>query len=398
MIDFIKKHKFILFLFLLSFILRLIYVLVVKTPIISDFKTMYDASIELLNGTHNYNKTNYFLLWGYQTGHSFYQYILLKIINNVIFLKIINCIITSFIPVFIYLIAKKFASIKASKIMSIIYALFPFPLFLNSVLTNQHLPLLLILISVYLLLNIDFKNKYIFKSILVGFLLGISNILRSEVIVILFSIFIFLIFMIKKVGFKKIFVCFISISSIYLCVTRGTSYIFKETNISTNGLNNMNPYWKFVCGLNYESNGMYTETDAIIYSGNKKLAKEETINRAKKISKLPLLFAKKTKILLINSDLSWSVGHVKNNNIKNIFNIINQIFIYIFILLSLISLPRLLKLDNTYLLCFLIVLTYIGIYMLIEVMPRYAYSIQPFIAILGTYGLDDIFNRFKKRN
>ena len=396
--DFIKKHRFIIFLFLFSFILRLVYILVVKTPVISDFKMMYDASKELLNGTNNYTKINYFLLWGYQTGHSFYQFLLLKIINNITFLKVINCLVTSFIPVFIYLIANKFASNKASKILSIMYALFPFPLFLNSVLTNQHLPLLLILISVYLLINIDFKNKYLFKNILIGLLLGISNILRSEVIVILFSIFIFFIFMIKKVGIKKLFTCFILILSVYLFTVKGTSYVFKKANISTNGLNNMNPYWKFVCGLNYESSGMYTEEDATIYSGDKELAKEETINRAKKISKLPVLFAKKTKILLINSDLSWSIGHVKNENVRNTFNIINQIFIYIFVILALFSLPKLFKYDNVYLLCFLIILVYIGIYMLIEVMPRYAYSIQPFIAILGAYGLDTILNIFKKRN
>ena len=394
MIDFIKKHKFIIILFFLSFFIRLVYILLVKTPIISDFKTMYDASIELLNHTHKYRNTPYFLFWGYQMGHVFYQYILLKLINSVLFLKIINTIITSLITVFIYLISSKYCSKIASKTISIVYMLFPFPLFLNSVLTNQHLPLLLILISIYILINMDFKNKTIFKSILIGLLLGLSNILRSEAIVILFSILIFLIIICNKIKIKNLITCFSLIIISYFIITSGTSYIFKKTNISKNGLSNQNTYWKFVCGLNHETSGVYTEEDAAIYSNNKELAKKEAINRFKKVNKLPILFIKKAKILWFNSDLSWSIGHINNNKTYKIFNAINQIFIVVFILLALFSINKLFKYDYVYLISFIILFIYTGAYMLIEVMPRYAYSLHPFIAILGAYGLDNVIRLF----
>lgn len=395
--EFIKKHKFILILFSISFILRLIYISIVKTPIVSDFKMMYDASNELLSGTNNYTKNAYFIMWGYQTGHVFYQYILLKLFNSVLFLKLINCLITSFTTMFIYLISLKSTSNKTAKIISVLYALFPFPLLLNSVLTNQHLPLLLILISVYVLLNINYKKKYIFKSILIGILLGLSNILRSEGIVLIISIFIFYVFLSKKESFKKLLLSFLIIVLSYLCITKGASYLFIRTNISKNGLSNQNTYWKFVCGLNYESSGVYTEKDASIYSLDKDKAKEETFNRIKKVNKLPILFIKKTKILWFNSDLSWSIGHINNRTIYKVLNTINQLFIIAILILFIIGLKKILLFDKTYILCFVILLIYTGIYMFIEVMPRYAYSLQPYIFILASYGLDVVFSFRKKK-
>ena len=394
--DFFKKNKFVFLLFSISFLIRLIYVLIIDTPIVSDFRTMYDASLELLSGTHNYRSSNYFIMWGYQTGHVFYQYLLLSIFNNVIFLKIVNSIITSFTVVFIYLICSKCSSAFSSKFVSLLYSFFPFPLFLNSLLSNQQLPLLLILISVYLFLNINY-DRFIKRSLIIGIILGISNVLRSESIIIIFSMFLFSLFLVKKIHFKKIIICLIIILVSYLSVFKGTSYLFKISGISSNGLNNMNPYWKFVLGFNYETNGVYSNDDAGTYAYNPILAKQETFNRIKKIDKIPLLFLKKTKILWINSDLSWSIGHISESTLYTIFNIINQIFIIIFIVLTLFSLKSFFKFNNVYILCFIILFVYGGVYLLIEVMPRYAYNLQVFEVILSSFGLDNII-RYLKRN
>lgn len=389
---FLKKNHFIIFLFSLSLIIRLIYILYIDTPIISDFKTMYDASLELLNGTSNYKTSPYFLLWGYQMGHVFYQYLLLSIFNNVTFLEIINCIITSFTVVLIYLISKMYTSSFSSKLISNLYLFFPFPLFINSLLSNQQLPLLLILLAIYLLLNIDY-NKYIFRCILIGFILAISNTLRSEAIIILFSIFIFYIFLMNKIGFKKTIISFAIIFITYFSVFKGISYTFKISGISPNGLNNMNPAWKFVLGFNYNTNGMYSDSDASIYSKDPTLARNEVINRIKQYKKIPPLFLKKTKILWFNSDLSWSIGHIPNTYFYKITNIINQCFIIIFIILSLISIKKIFTFNPVYTLCFIILSVYFSVYLLIEVMPRYAYNLQAFLAILSSFGLDIILKK-----
>lgn len=386
------KKKFIIFLFCFSFIIRLIYILIVRTPIESDFKLMYDASLELVNGTSNYKSMAYFINWGYQMGHVFYQAIFLYFFKSAFFLELINCITTSLTVIFIYLICSMYSSSFSSKIISIFYSLFPFPLFLNSVLSNQQLPLLLILISIYLFLKSDYDYN---KSILIGIILGISNILRSESIVIIFSIFLFSLFQIKKFPIKKIVISFSIIFICYFSVFKSTSYIFKVSGISPNGLSNMNPYWKFVLGFNYDTKGMYSSADASIYSNDPFKAKEETIKRIKDYNKIPFHFLKKSKILWFNSDLSWSIGYVHDSTFYKVFNYINQLYIILFIILSIISLKYLFSFNNVYLLCFIILFVYGGVYLLIEVMPRYAYNLQVFEAIIGSIGLDFII---RKRN
>lgn len=397
---FYQKNKFPIYLFIFSFILRLIIITIINTPIISDFKTMYDASIELINHTGDYNSKAYFIYWGYQMGHVIYQYLLLLIWKSPLFLKIINSLITSLIVVMIYLISKKVSSNISSKIISVFYSIFLFPLLLNTVLTNQHFPLLLILISLYILLNISYDDKYILKSIIIGILLSLSNILRGETIVIIVGIFIYLVYLaFNKIKIKRLLLSFILIFTSYLVVFNTSSYLLKVTNISVNGLENKNTEWKFVTGLNIKTNGMYSDEDAEIYAYNKEASKEVTIERLKNYKELPLLFLKKVKVLWINSDLSWSIGHIENKTLYNLLTIINQIFIIIIHLLSLVSVVNFIqkKFDKTQILITSILIVYFFVYLLIEVMPRYAYSLQAIEIILATIGLDIIINFFKRK-
>ena len=391
-----KENKFIIFLFLFSFIIRLGVIVLVETPIISDFKMMYDASLEVVNGTDSYKSMGYFITWGYQMGHVLYQAFLLNIVNSVFFLKIVNCIITSLTVVFVYLISKRICSERSAKISSILYSIFLFPLLLNTVLTNQFLPVLLILIALYILLNINFKKKIVISSAVVGILLGLSNIFRSETIVIVFSILLYFGFLfITKVDWKKLIISFLIIFMGYYVVFNGTSLLLKATNVSPSGLDILNSSWKFVLGFNYETSGMYSNEDAAIYAGDSDAAKKEAINRIMQFEKIPLHFLKKTKILWFNSDLSWSIS--MDEVYYKILNVINQLWIILFNILAVCSAFRFIKLkfEKEHVLMCLILLVYFGVYLLIEVMPRYAYSLQVFEAIIIGISLDYIFTKIK---
>ncbi len=397
MIKKLKDNKFIIGLFLFAFILRVIVILVVDTPIISDFKTMYEAALEIVKGTSDYKDSLYFLTWGYQMGHVLYQSILLSIINSVVFLKIMNALISSLTIVFLYLIMKRVVNIKIAKISSIFYSIFLFPLLLNTVLTNQFLPLLLILIAIYLFISID-KGKYLLKTIIIGLLLGISNILRSEGIVIITALLLYSFYLIiRKVNIKKTIITFILIACSYMAIFNITSYALMKTDISPNGLKNMNPTWKFVLGFNYETSGMYSSSDAEIYATDQDKAKEIVKERLSEWEKIPVLFLKKIKILWFNSDLSWSLGYLENKTLVSILTVINQIFIIILDLLALLSVPLLFKKNrsNIQVLITLILFVYFGVYLLIEVMPRYAYPLQAFMLILASISLNYIYEKVK---
>lgn len=395
-IKWIKENKFIVFIFLFSFVLRLGVIVLVETPVISDFKLMYDAALEIVNGTDSYKSMSYFITWGYQMGHVLYEAFLLSIINSVFFLKIINCIITSLTVVFVYLISRKICSEISARISSILYSIFLFPLLLNSVLTNQFLPVLLILIAIYILLNINFKKKFIISSVVVGILLGLSNIFRSETIVIVFSILLYFGFLfITKVDWKKLIISFLIIFMGYYVVFNGTSLLLKVTGVSPSGLDILNSSWKFVVGFNYESNGMYTDEDAALYSRDSEAADKEAIKRIMQFKKIPLHFLKKTKVLWFNSDLSWSIS--EDESYYKTLNIINQLWIILFNILAVCSAFKFIKLkfNKEHVLVCLILLVYFGVYLLIEVMPRYAYSLQVFEAIIIGVSLDYIFKKIK---
>ena len=397
--DFLKKHKTIIFLFLFSLIIRICVITVIDTPVISDFKTMLDASVELLNGTTSYKSMPYFINWAYQMGHVIYQALLLSIINNITFLKIANAIITSLTVIMIYNIGKELSSKKAAFIISIIYSIFLFPLLLNTVLTNQFLPMLLILIAIYLWIKRKKENYWI--VIIIGILLGISNILRSEVVVIIIAFLLYTLFlMLKQEKKKELIISFLLILTSYLFITQGTSYLLKATNISPNGLENNNTAWKFLEGLNIETNGQYSTEDAVKYAMDKNKTEKALQKRIQKDWKdFPLLFAKKTKILWLNSDLSWSLGHIKDIKKLKIYEGINQIFIYFFFIMALLSSITVFK--KTYkkqqILLFLILFVYFGVYLFIEIMPRYAYPLQIYEAILSTITLGYILEKKQKK-
>ena len=393
----ISKHKIIIFLFLFAFVIRIGVILWIDTPVISDFKTMLDASKELVNGTDAYKSMPYFICWGYQMGHVIYQAILLNIINSITFLKIVNAIVTSSTVIMIYLIGKELSTTKAAIIISIIYSIFLFPLLLNTVLTNQLLPMLLILIAIYLWMKKKKENKLM--PVIIGILLGISNMLRSETIVIIIAFVLYTIFlMIKKENRKALIInlCLIIIS--YFTLTTATSFALKATDISPSGLENKNSSWKFLEGLNIETRGQYSEDDAVKYSYDKKKTTKELKKRIQEEwQQYPLLFAKKTKILWLNSDLSWPLGHIENQEDLKLYEGINQIFIYFFVIMSLLSAITLFK--KTYkkeqILILLILFVYFGVYLFIEVMPRYAYSLQIFEALLASITLGYILDNKK---
>lgn len=395
--EWISKHKIIIFLFLFAFVIRIGVILWIDTPVISDFKTMLDASKELVNGTDAYKSMPYFICWGYQMGHVIYQAILLNIINSITFLKIVNAIVTSSTVIMIYLIGKELSNTKAAIIISIIYSIFLFPLLLNTVLTNQLLPMLLILIAIYLWMKKKKENKLM--PVIIGILLGISNMLRSETIVIIIAFVSYTIFlMIKKENRKALIInlCLIIIS--YFTLTTATSFVLKATDISPSGLENKNSSWKFLEGLNVETRGQYSEDDAVKYSYDKKKTTKELKKRIQEEwQQYPLLFAKKTKILWLNSDLSWSLGHIENQEDLKLYEGINQIFIYFFVIMSLLSAITLFK--KTYkkeqILILLILFVYFGVYLFIEVMPRYAYSLQIFEALLASITLGYILDNKK---
>ena len=394
---FICNHKFLLFLFFVSLLLRIFMVFMIDVPVNSNYKMMYDASLELISHTGSYKSCLYFFTFGYQLGYVFFQSILLSIVNSVFFIKIVNCVTSSFTIVFIYLISKELSNKKAASIISIIYSIFLFPLLFPSLLSNQILSMLLVLIAIYLWIRQ--KRITVFRSIVIGILLVIAEVLQRDIFIIVIGFVFYLVFLIiKKKEKKMFFLSMMCIVSTFIILLVSTSYVFKVTGISPNGLANKNPAWRVLEGVHVSSNGRIQEDD-FKYLGSVEKTKKELNRRIREdYLDFPKLFLNKIKTIWFSSDIGWSFDNSKEEEEIQFYIMINQFFVYFFFIMSLLSVITIFKkiYKSPQIFISFILVSYFIYYLIVEVTPEYAYSLQILEAVLASITLGYILDKKKK--
>lgn len=394
---FICNHKFLLFLFFVSLLLRIFMVFMIDVPVNSNYKMMYDASLELISHTGSYKSCLYFFTFGYQLGYVFYQSILLSIVNSVFFIKIVNCVTSSFTIVFIYLISKELSNKKAASIISIIYSIFLFPLLFPSLLSNQILSMLLVLIAIYLWIRQ--KRITVFRSIVIGILLVIAEVLQRDIFIIVIGFVFYLVFLIINNKEKKmLFLSMICIVSTFIILLVTTSYVFKVTGISPNGLANKNPAWRVLEGVHVSSNGRIQEDD-FKYLGSVEKTKKELNRRIREdYLDFPKLFLNKIKTIWFSSDIGRFFNDNKEEEEIQFYIMINQFFVYFFFIMSLLSVITIFKkiYKSPQIFISFILVSYFIYYLIVEVTPEYAYSLQILEAVLASITLGYILDKKKK--
>lgn len=394
---FICNHKFLLFLFFVSLLLRIFMVFMIDVPVNSNYKMMYDASSELISHTGSYKSCLYFFTFGYQLGYVFFQSILLSIVNSVFFIKIVNCVTSSFTIVFIYLISKELSNKKAASIISIIYSIFLFPLLFPSLLSNQILSMLLVLIAIYLWIRQ--KRITVFRSIVIGILLVIAEVLQRDIFIIVIGFVFYLVFLIINNKEKKmLFLSMICIVSTFIILLVTTSYVFKVTGISPNGLANKNPAWRVLEGVHVSSNGRIQEDD-FKYLGSVEKTKKELNRRIREdYLDFPKLFLNKIKTIWFSSDIGRFFNDNKEEEEIQFYIMINQFFVYFFFIMSLLSVITIFKkiYKSPQIFISFILVSYFIYYLIVEVTPEYAYSLQILEAVLASITLGYILDKKKK--
>lgn len=394
---FICNHKFLLFLFFVSLLLRIFMVFMIDVPVNSNYKMMYDASLELISHTGSYKSCLYFFTFGYQLGYVFFQSILLSIVNSVFFIKIVNCVTSSFTIVFIYLISKELSNKKAASIISIIYSIFLFPLLFPSLLSNQILSMLLVLLAIYLWIRQ--KRITVFRSIVIGILLVIAEVLQRDIFIIVIGFVFYLVFLIINNKEKKVlFLSMMCIVSTFIILLVTTSYVFKVTGISPNGLANKNPAWRVLEGIHVSSNGRIQEDD-FKYLGSVEKTKKELNRRIREdYLDFPKLFLNKIKTIWFSSDIGRFLDDNKEEEEIQFYIMINQFFVYFFFIMSLLSVITIFKkiYKSPQIFISFILVSYFIYYLLVEVTPEYAYSLQILEAVLASITLGYILDKKKK--
>ena len=414
---YIQEKFYIFIIILISAALRSLFVIAVKTPISSDFLLMYNAAKNVVMGDISWLGQYFFTTWGYLIPYVYYEALILKLFGSSVPLLILNIVFMVGTNTLIYLIADEFTNPKVAFISAFLYSIYPAPILLSSVLTNQHISLFFFMLGIYYYLVNPTWKRIILSSVF----LFIGNLMRPEGIIIFCAIILHNIIQLKDavkfkcvaVKFKKVLLLIL----IYILLSQTTNIVFKATDAAPCGITNNCPEWKFVLGLDSNSKGVYSEENSYIISiSDSSLRKKEAYNIIKtslKSCSIPLLLLEKIELFWGNYEAaSWSLSHIEasraigkpqnNFTYEDVINLILDIdkSIYLLVFISLILAVCFLlgeKVGNN--INFFIILIYVNyiVYLFIEIQVRYRYFIIPSFFILFSVVLKFLTDRINSK-
>lgn len=398
-------------LFLLALVSRVFVVSVLKTPPESDFEMMYQASLGICKGDFSFLETDYFRLWPYQTGFVYFQSILLRIWNNILILKLFNCLMAAGTVVLVYLIALEFCDKNAASLASLLYCFLPYPLFFVSVLSNQFASSFLIYLGLYLLITDRISMHTHIRHAVFALLLVLSNILRPEGLVPLVALTLYLLITANKSNLRQNIVNLALVLGIYFAASKLISALFAATGLSPLGLSKSDPLWKFVLGLNHETGGTYAVGDEPLLGNREAELRIIKERLAAPVSAHWALLREKIETFWGKYPLSWSFNYCMSTGIpmfgrslyiaddmENMHQFTKHIMTAMYWLAGggTFLYMRQKKGDHKILLIVNQVFVTFGVYLLIEVQARYSYYVQPCIFILAALAFS-ILNRKREK-
>lgn len=399
----IKVKRFWILLLVASFLIRLAAIVVFNFPQTTDFKLMYECALKFVNHDFSWNSTAYFMMWPYQSGFVVYEGLLLKLINNIYFLKVLNIIYESLLVVLIYYFSRRFVKDESARVAAILFMIYPYNIYIGTTLANHHIATILSYLGIVFLLS---RKKKPYYFIIAGILIGLSNVLRPEGIIVIFSYLLFMIFNLKKDNFKKELLGFLILLVSYGGINLICSNLIILSGVNKDGLKNTNPLWKFVLGFNGDSCGYYDSNDEV-YINDKEKELEIIKERLNPSNVGRLVLCKTNKMWLSNKidvkdssyDKAYYIGNIKIkfNDLADVVSLTNH-YIFLFVIaMMILGVFRNRKdiINNESLFFLIMVVVAYFVFLLIEIQPRYLYLIHPSIFILSAYGIEEILKKIK---
>ncbi|MGI6256431.1 MAG: glycosyltransferase family 39 protein [Acutalibacter sp.] len=392
-------------LFLLSLVIHLGVVAVITTPIESDFGLQYEASQQFARGDFSFQDTVYFQRWGYQTGLVIWQGVLLKLWNNPLFLRLVNCVVSAGTNVLVYWIARDYFEERAAKLASLAYAFFLFPATLVTVLCNNIPSAFFLYLCLYLVMGKRFERRpRLLIYALAGVSLSIANALRPDAPLVLVPLLAYFVFRFLSQASLRNFLQYLSkfaaLFLTFLVLSTALSGLVQITGVNSAGLKNHDPLWGVVLGTNPETGGTYNDEDAQAINAltqqgmTRSQAELEVISQHLHAGPAKLLETgvRKLRTLWWDSALGWSLGNLMRET-PVLFAFLEELDRAMFTCalflaglgaLALFRRPR--EDFKLYLVPFVIFATSC-VYLILEVQPRYCYAGQIAVFILMAGGV-----------
>ena len=400
-------NRLILISLLLVFaIVALIWIKLVPATQVSDFGAFWRMAPKALEGKPIFNYDNdYFAKWAYQTGFLVYVMTVVKIFgHHVIAIQLLNVVYQVLILYMAYLLSLQlFKQVKLARLTVFVLMIDLDWFALNSQADNQYLGMLLFLVTFYLIM----KDKY-WAYILAGVTLAFGSIIRPIGPVIIAGIVVYaLLYMMisaKQFNFKSLLKVLVTLV-IYQVLFSAAGLAIKSSGLNAYGLTNRDSEWKFVIGLDANSNGAYDQQMVDRFdlkeSRSKMSVKEhqvirENIQNLNNTHGWLKLFLGKNEVLWASrSNAVYFSGFEKQHSQKfsNYANLLGYLGTAMLIIFSWVGSLKLLKTtpNKQVFLLILPLMAYAVVQLLIEVQGRYRLEFLPVIAIIGGLGLYSIF-------
>jgi len=399
----IKESYFIGLLVLFLIVTRGANILLVQTPLESDFLTMHTISEEMIKGNLSDVSLAYMNEYSYQIPYILYQAGLLVLNPELLFLKCLNVVYSVITVLCIYSIAKKLASKGSARVACLLYALAFFPMTYTSVISNQWSSTIFLLLGIRLLLG-NWKQHTVLKTILLGACIAIAELLRPDAIIVVLAIIAYFIYhiILQKEKWKLYTRNILVFLLVYGILTNGVMAIIKSTDLVTNP--QADDYlWKFVCGLNSNSHGRWNLEDFnTVYAEG--LSREERdalelemIKERIQNTNFLSLWHQKIDIYWNGTEYFWAFGYTQNielfgkqiptETLLSYAKKIDKAIWGTILVLAFIGLPQ--KRRKAILLYTILIGTFL-IYLWIEIQGRYSYFTNMMVFILAGMGLDRI--------
>lgn len=257
---------------IIALIIRISYVLSINNHPVSDFKMIYRAAGNFLNGNYSdFKGAGYAACYPHVTALILYYALIRRFFAEpLIVIKIFNSIFSTINVIFIYLIVQEvFKDKKKALWAAFITAIYPPLVIYSAVYCSENIAIPFYLSSIYIFLLVVGEKKKLSWLMLSGLLLSIGHLFRmvGQVMVIAFCLYIFIY---VKTSLMKRFRGSLYILISFVVPMLITSQLLLTLGITQNQLwKGKIPFWiSVVKGTNMESWGRWSIKDAYIPRSN----------------------------------------------------------------------------------------------------------------------------------
>lgn len=401
-----KQEKWTIWLitiFLIAFLLRLIFIIVWPITPLSDAATAYQFSEQLsaasIGKWHEVFAANeyYYNVWTMHVPYVIFQTICLRVLGNSLFsIQIVNMLFSSLTCVFVALCAEGLSENKRVGIIAGSFMAFNITtLFMAGFLVNQHISTCFFVASMYFIIKTPFSSKavnYAFS----GMLLAAGQLMRPEMYIVVIAVFCMFVFeFIRSFSEHKLtkndvlaavkrFLCFFL--SFFIIMNIANAALLHLRWVDQSILESKLLY-KFMIGLNQETEGRFQDSDYPL-AANEELVKEVLKERLSGPFDTAKLMIRKLCFQFSSYNYWWlqadKGGSLRQFIIDHIFEPLTQSYMFLMILFSQAASVGLFKnTDKRLALLNIILIGYLCAFALMEVQQRYAYITIPIVTILA---------------